>query len=75
MGSGDRVSCFYCGEQRFHQKLHDNPWHKHEKVFFFWCKFVLEKEDVKYVEKVCQKHSGLLRPDIKNPTQSAATNP
>ena len=26
MGSGDRVSCFYCGGQLFHWKVHDNPW-------------------------------------------------
>ena len=25
MGSGDRVSCFYCGGRLFHWKLRDNP--------------------------------------------------
>ena len=29
---------------------------------------------MKYVEKVCQKHPGLHRPNIENPIRSAATN-
>ena len=38
------------------------------------CEFVLKKQGVNNVEKVCQKHSDLHRPDIKNPTQSVAAN-
>ena len=38
------------------------------------CEFVLKKQRVNYVEKVCQKHLDLHRPDIKNPTQSIAVN-
>ena len=33
-----------------------------------------KKQGVKYVEKVCQKHPGLHRPNIENPIRSAATN-
>ena len=73
MGSGDRVNCFCCGGQLFHWKLRDNPWYEHAK-WFPLCKFVLKKQGVKYVEKVCQKHSGLHRPNRENPIRSAATN-
>ena len=52
-GSGDRVSCFYCGGQLFHWKLRDNLWYQQTKQFPL-CEFVLEKQDVKNVEKVCQ---------------------
>ena len=38
------------------------------------CEFVLKKQGVNYVEKVCQKHSDLHRPSIKNPTGSVAAN-
>ena len=38
------------------------------------CEFVLKKQGVNYVEKVCQKHSDMHRPDIKNPTRSVAAN-
>ena len=38
------------------------------------CEFVLKKQGVNYVEKVCQKHSDLHRPGIKNPTRSVAAN-
>ena len=34
----------------------------------------MKKQGVNYVEKVCQKHSDLHRPDIKNPTGSVAAN-
>ena len=73
MGSGDRVSCFYCGGRLFHWKLRDNPWYEHAK-WFLLCEFVLKKQGVKYVEKVCQRHPGLHRPNIENPIRSAATN-
>ena len=73
MGSGDRVSCFYCGGRLFHWKLRDNPWYEHTKWFLLW-EFVLKKQGVKYVEKVCQIHPGLHRPNIENPIRSAATN-
>ena len=66
-GSGDHVLCFYRGEGLFYWKPHDNPWYKHAK-WFPMCEFVLKKQAVKYVEKVCQKHLDLHRPDIKNPT-------
>ena len=59
--------CFYCGGGLFHWKPHDNPWYKHAK-WFPMCEFVLKKQGVNYVEKVCQKHSDLHRPGIKNPT-------
>ena len=73
MGSGDRVNCFYCGGQSFHCKLRDNPWYQDAK-WFPLCECVLKKQGVKYVEKVCQKHPGLHRPNIENPIRSAATN-
>ena len=73
MGSGDRVSCFYCGGRLFHWKLRDNPWYEHAK-WFPLCEFVLKEQGVKYVEKVCQKHSGLHRSNIENPIRSAAAN-
>ena len=73
MGSCDRVSCFYCGERLFHWKLCDNPWYEHAK-WFPLCEFVLKKQGVKYVEKVCQQYSGLYRSNIENPIRSAATN-
>ena len=72
-GSGDRVLCFYCGGGLFHWKPHDNPWYEHAK-WFPMCEFVLKKQGVNYVEKVCQKHSDLHRPSIKNPTGSVAAN-
>ena len=72
-GSGDRVLCFYCGGGLFYWKPHDNPWYEHAK-WFPMCEFVLKKQGVSYVEKVCQKHSDLHRPDIKNPTRSVAAN-
>ena len=73
MGSGDRVSYFYCGGKLFNWKLRDNPWYEHAK-WLPLCEFVLRKQGVKYVKKVCQKHPGLHRPNIKNPIRSAATN-
>ena len=73
MGSGDRVSCFYCGGQLFHWKLGDNSWYEHAK-WFPLCEFYLKKQGVKYVEKVCQKHPGLHRPNIENSIRYAATN-
>ena len=72
-GSGDRVLCFYCGGGLFHWKPHDNPWYEHAK-WFPMCEFVLKKQEVNYVEKVCQKRSDLHRPGIKNPTRSVAAN-
>ena len=38
------------------------------------CEFVLKKQGINYVEKVCQKHSDLHRPGIKNPTRTIAAN-
>ena len=73
MDSDDRVSCFYCGKQLFHCKLRDNPWYEHTK-WFLLCEFVLKKQSAKYVEKVCQKHPELHRPNIENPIRSIATN-
>ena len=73
MGSGDLVSCFYCERQLFHWKLRDKPWYEHAN-WFPLCEFVLKKQGVKYVEKVCHKHLGLHRPNIENPIRSAATN-
>ena len=72
-GSGDRVSCFSCKGQLFHWKLRDNPWYEHAN-WFSLCEFVLKKQGVKYVEKVCQKHPGLHRPNIENPFRFSATN-
>ena len=72
-GSGDRVLCFYCGGGLFYWKPHDNPWYEHAK-WFPMCEFVLKKQGVNYVEKVCQKHSDLHRPGIKNPTRTIAAN-
>ena len=51
-GSGDRVLCFYCAGGLFYWKPHDNPWYKHAK-WFPMCEFVLKKQGVNYVEKVC----------------------
>ena len=72
-GSGDRVLCFYCGGGLFYWKPHDNPWYEHAK-WFPMCEFVLKKQGINYVEKVCQKHSDLHRPGIKNPTRTIAAN-
>ena len=73
MGSGDRVSSFYCGGKLFDWKLRNSPWYEHAK-WFPLCKFVLKKQGVKYVEKVCQKHPNLHQSNIENPIRSAATN-
>ena len=48
-------------------------WYENAK-WFPMCQFVLKKQGVNYVEKVCQKHSNLHRPDINNPTRSIAAN-
>ena len=56
MGSGDRVSCFYCGGRLFQWKLRDNPWYEHAK-WFPLCEFVLKKQGVKYVEKKYVKNT------------------
>ena len=69
-GSGNRVLCFYCGGDLFYWKPHDNPWYEHAKWFPI-CKFVLKKQGVNYVEKICQKHSDLHRPDL-DPLQRTA---
>ena len=58
MGSDDRVCCFYCGGRLFHWEPRDNPSYEHAK-WFPLCEFVLKKQGVKYVEKLCQKHSDL----------------
>ena len=71
-GSGDRVLCFYCGGGLLYWKPHENPWYEYAK-WFPMCKLVLKKQGVNK-EKVCQKHSDLHRPDIKNPTGSVAAN-
>ena len=57
-GSNGRVGCFYRGGRLFFWKPYDNPCYEHAK-WFLMCKFVLEKQGVKYVEKACQKHSDL----------------
>ena len=48
-GSGERVLCFYCGEDLFYRKPRNNPWYKHAKWFPI-CKFFLKKQGVNYVE-------------------------
>ena len=71
IGSGNSVCCFYCGGGLFYSC--DNPWYKHAK-WFPMCKFVLKKQGVNYLGKLCQKHLDLHRPEIKNPTRSLAAN-
>ena len=70
---GDRVSCFYCGGQLFQWKAYNNLWYEHTK-WFPLCEYILKKRDVEYVKNVCSKHLDLKRPQIKNPTLSAAAN-
>ena len=54
MGSGNRVSCFYCGGQLFHWKLRDNP-----SMQSGFLRIRSIETRWKYMEKVYQKHPGL----------------
>ena len=76
MGSGDRVSCFFCGGQLFHWKLHDNTCWEHAKCFSL-CKFILKKQGVKYVKKYARNTQVYIEQIyvlIENLFRSAATN-
>ena len=73
IGFYGRVRCFHCDGQLFLWKPCDNPLYKQVKCFPM-CKFVLKKSGVKSMKTICQKHSDLHRPDIKNPTRSIAAN-
>ena len=72
LGRSDRVACFYCGGRLKEWQPSDNPWFEHAK-WFLLCKYVLQKQGVDYVKKVCREQPKLNRPPLANPSTSNST--
>ena len=73
LGNSDRVACFYCGGGLRGWKPSDNAWFEHAK-WYPLCEYVLQRQGVEYVRKICAKFGKLDRPQITNPSQSNAVN-
>ena len=71
LGTGDRLTCFYCGGGLKNWEVKDNPWYEHAK-FYPLCEYLLRKQSVEYVRKICQEFPHLKRPKLCNPSLSPA---
>ena len=69
LGDGDRVQCFYCSGTLRNWQANENPWFEHAK-WFPLCEFVLQKQSVEYVQKICSQYRYLVRPELTNPCLS-----
>ena len=69
-GQDDKVYCFYCGGSLCNWQPGERPWYEHVR-WFPLCEFVLYKQGVSYVKKICQKEPKLNRPKIQNPCKSS----
>ena len=71
-GENDCVCCYYCGGGLKNWKQEDNAWYEHAK-WYPLCEYVLRKQGVEFVRKICSDHFILERPTIDNPCLSNAT--
>ena len=71
LGTGDLVTCFYCGGGLKNWETQDNPWYEHAK-FYPLCEYVLRKQSVEYVRNICLEFPHIKRPKICNPSLSSS---